>query len=144
VNNSDIAAELARLEQILTALRVGAIGPDIDPTPGGNELAVGFHFTFATSSTIVLGAILAGTTLRDAAVLIETPFNDPAASLQLGTSSDHTLLLGSSDSKLSLAGSYTTEAFVVVGAPDVLLLNLSLGVSTVGEGYVFFRQLPPA
>jgi hypothetical protein len=92
---------------------------------------------------VLFGAVVAGTTFSSASVLIEAPFNDPMATLELGTTASPALLLAPSDSKLSTINTYVTNLLVVTDAPDVLQLKLSLGTSTLGRGFIFFRQLPP-
>lgn len=134
--------EIERFEALITALRTGAIGPK-PIIPAGSEIAVSFKFTPLTPTTTIFGAVFAGTTFNAASVLVETSFDDPSATLMLGTSANSSLLLAAADSKLSRAGSYMAEPIVVIDTGDVLSLHLALGASTVGEGYVFFRYLPP-
>jgi hypothetical protein len=143
VRINDIASELARLEQLITALRTGAIGPKPPVPPSGNEIVTGFEFSTSTPAVTVFGAVLADTTFSGAAVLITEAFDDLAAVLQLGTTGTPTMLLGPADSRLSVVGCYSSDTIAVAQSADVLLLKLSLGTASAGRGYVFFRQLPP-
>lgn len=114
----------------------------IGGSAAGTEIVDAFEFTPATAPVVPLGGIPAGAIFSQASILIVDPFDDPAASATLGIPTDLALLLGPADSRLGLAGTYSNEALLVVDAPAMLLLSLSLGTSTVGRGYVFFRQLP--
>jgi hypothetical protein len=107
-----------------------------------NEIVAGFEFSPATPAVSVLGGIGVGATFSRASVLVIDPFDDPTASLKLGIPTDLGLLLAPWNSRLDTPGTYSSEALVVVDAPSMLLLTLTLGASTQGRGYVFFRQLP--
>jgi hypothetical protein len=136
VDTASVAARFTRL-QALIAVKGG------DPPPPGPplEAVVGFHFTFATPSPQIFGAIPAGVTFSSACVLIETPFDAPAT-LQLGSSADLGLLLDVNDSRLMIAGQYQSDALVIPDVADVLVFTLSSAGASVGEGYLFYRMLP--
>jgi hypothetical protein len=119
----------------LVALKV------FDPSAGG-EIVAGFEFDPSTPPVVTLGGLSAGTIFSQASVLVIDPFDDPAATLSLGIPTDLGLLLAPEGCRLGSTGTYTSEALVVVDAPAMLLLTLTLGTSTQGRGYIFFRRLP--
>jgi hypothetical protein len=104
------------------------------PIPPGVEFATVFEFTPATPPVVLFGSVSAGTIFSSASVLIDTAFNDPSATLELGTTLNPALLLAPGDSRLPVDNTYATELLVVIDAPDVLQLRLSLGASTLGRG----------
>lgn len=110
--------------------------------PSSGEIVNAIHFDVTSPSPWPLLPIPSGSTFNRAVVLIETPFDDVAATLQLGVSSDASKFLRTSDSALNVANCYDSgELFVL--ASDVLILTVNTATSTVGEGYVFYRILTP-
>jgi hypothetical protein len=117
--------------------------PVVPPGPGpGTETAVAVNFTFM-SGTMVLGVAAAGSKFNTEALLIQTAFDDPAATISFGTSGSPGLLLGVGDSKPGVAGQYQSDAIVVIPANDVLLLTVNPGASSQGAGLLFYKVLPP-
>lgn len=83
------------------------------PIPGETELVGVVPFVFS-SGTMVLGSVPEGYKFNRAAILIETPFTDPSATIRLGTSADLSLLLGADDTTPTAEGQYESDALVVI------------------------------
>jgi hypothetical protein len=121
-------------------VRATATGVAAGPSGGGTQHVAAF--TFATASPLNLGAFPASVYDR-VAVVITTPFDDPAAAVTLGPGGSPAALLGPADSQLSQAGQYESDALVQTIAPDFLLLTISPGASTQGAGLVFWEVFTP-
>jgi hypothetical protein len=136
------------LEYLIYLLRghagpAGPTGPAGATGPAGPGSGAAFTFTFATPSPVNLGAIPAGAIMNRVSVLITTAFDDPSATLELGTfGGSPSAFLAPSDSKLGAVGQYETDMLVTVAAPDALKLTISPGASTQGAGVLFYNLLP--
>jgi hypothetical protein len=137
----EIRRRLKRLDFITAFVDPRAIPPGPPLPPPGTEIASTVAFSF-TTGTLVLGAIAAGARFTRAAVVIDVAFDDPGASIQLGTSASPGLLLDVGSSRPSNPGQYDSDALVVVPAPDVLVLTVSAGTSTHGVGLLLYKVLP--
>jgi hypothetical protein len=96
-------------------------------------------FAFNTPSPLILGNVSAGQLLDRAALLITTPFTDPASIIQLGTSGIPGLVFGPSDARPFAAGQYEHPALVPFPANDVLWLTINPGTSSAGAGILLFK-----
>lgn len=121
-----IATALARAARALALVSV-------DPTHV-------VRFSFASPSPVVLGAVAPGQVLARAAVLVATPFDDPAATLELGTSAAPGLVFAAGEVDVRAAnGTFDNDGLRPFGAPDVLLLTISPHASTQGDGIVLYQ-----
>ncbi|MFI5300483.1 MAG: hypothetical protein ACHREM_20545 [Polyangiales bacterium] len=100
-------------------------------------------FTFATPSPYVLATLAAGATLVQVSVTIATPFNDPAAFVELGTMASPGVVFEPGDVNVQVASTYVSLAPFSTPIPDHLVMLLSPAASTQGRGYVTFLVLPP-
>jgi hypothetical protein len=114
----------------------------IGPGPG-TEIASAISFSFVTPSPLVLGVAPASSKFNVAVLLVETPFNDPSATIQFGTSGTPGLLLSAGDSKPNVVGQYESDALVVIPVGDLLILTLTPGASTQGAGILLYKVIPP-
>jgi hypothetical protein len=131
----DVRAErIARL-----ALTLAQQDPSPVP-PIGGETVVLFHFD-VTTPTQVLQALPAGSAVNRAVVLVETPFNDPAATLRLGITGNLNAFISPADVTLSRAAQYQSDALVVINAVDMLIFTPSFGAATTGDGYLLYKLL---
>ena len=109
---------------------------------GSGETVASVTFTFATISPLVLQSVAAGNVLNRLSILIQTPFNDPAATLEVGTSADPSLVFNTSEIKLygPLSGlTYDNSQLFEFTLADLLLLTLSPGASTMGAGLLLYK-----
>jgi hypothetical protein len=126
-----------RYDALIALALARRFAPPPPPVPG--ELVVGVPFAFNTASPLILQAVAAGTLLNRADILITTAFDDPAATLRLGTAASPSLVLAAADNLPSRLGQYQTEALTLFVAPDNLQLSISPAASTMGAGIVFFK-----
>ena len=112
--------------------------PPPPPPPTAPENLTILPFSFATP-TQVLMAYAAGTVFSFAGVLLSTPFNAPS-SLRVGSSADPSMLI---DAPLMYDCDLQSDAIVVAGVGDVLMLTMNPGAASLGAGYVFFRARTP-
>lgn len=96
-------------------------------------------FAFNTGSPLILGVIAAGQVLDRASLLITTGFDDPASTIQFGTSGAPGLISGLTDAKPSAVGQYEHVALIVFPVNDLLQLTISPGASTMGAGILLFK-----
>lgn len=96
-------------------------------------------FTYVTASPMVLQSVLAGQIVNRAVIVITTPFDDPAATVKVGTTSTPALILGPGDTTASIADQYGNDALTDFASNDIMILTISPGASTQGAGFLFYR-----
>ena len=138
---------------VLNALQVGALnnlGGGVPPeTPVGDILyclqtsvspSVGLPnsvpFTYATPSPAIMVNLAPGNVIDVVEVTITTPFNDPAASISVGTVATPGLLLPPI-SPVTL-GTFGNDENFKVAIPEILRLTINPGASTQGAGYLLY------
>lgn len=110
----------------------GATGTSSDETVGK------VPFTFS-GGTMLLQALVPGNLLDRAAILIETPFDDPAASVTLGTSTLPGLVFAPGDVDVTFPATYDDSALFPFNIPDLLVLSIHPGSSTQGSGILLYK-----
>jgi hypothetical protein len=101
------------------------------------ELPVSFDMT----SVLILGQVAEGSRVLGVYLLVESPFDDPAAFIELGTSLNHSLLFGLGDALLTKVGQYDKDDIIIFPATDVLALRMHPGASTQGSGLLLYEVL---
>jgi hypothetical protein len=109
------------------------------PPPIGGETVVTIPFAYNTPSPLILLPVTALALVNRAAILIETAFDGPFASLALGTSVTPNLLLSAAENLPSLPGQYETDLITSSGGAGLLQLVISPGGSTMGNGFVLVK-----
>jgi hypothetical protein len=102
---------------------------------GGNAVVVPFTYS---SGTLVLQATAMGQVLTRAVVVVTAPFNDPSATLVLGTTTDPGLIFEAGDVDASLPLQTDGDAIFSFTTTDFLLLTIEPGASTVGAGSLYY------
>ena len=110
-----------------------------NPT-GGTELfrVVGFNY-LSPSPLILPDAMVIGQAIVRCGIKIETRFDDPSATILLGTPALPSRLMGASDSRPSMADQYENDILDVFAVNAPLQLTINPGASTQGSGYVFYQ-----
>ncbi len=96
-------------------------------------------FSFSSASPIVLAQLHPGNVMTRAVIVIETPFDDPSASVLLGTTANPSLYLGASDSDASVPGQYGSEEVIDLNLPDYLILTVQPSASSRGAGRLYYE-----
>lgn len=94
------------------------------------------EFGFATASPLDVGVLMPGDVIENADILIEVPFDDPAATLTLGLASDPASILPASGIDPQHAGTYNNGADFPITVADAIRLEIVRGASTQGVGRV--------
>lgn len=97
-------------------------------------------FTFSSASPIVLAHLHPGNVMTRAVIVIETPFNDPAAKVLLGTTANPSLYLGAADSDPLVSGQYGSEEVIDLNVPDYLILTVQPSASSQGAGRLYYEM----
>lgn len=95
-------------------------------------------FDFSGPSQIVLAQLDANDVVNRADILVLVPFDDPAATVQLGTPADPGLILDTSDVILSNTGQYQNMGLSYSSTPDLLILTVNSGVSVQGAALLYY------
>lgn len=95
-------------------------------------------FTFATPFPLTLHALAAGDIVSEVQVVVEVPFDDPAATLTLGTPGTPTAIFAASETSLAESARFETGRDYRPVSSETLRLSVVPGTSTVGSGYVLF------
>ena len=111
-----------------------ALEAAIAGTAGATILSL--PFTFATTTAIVcpLGA---SSYVLQTRVFVSTPFDDPAATAEVGITGLPSELLTTSDADLTASGTYFSDATYPAPGSTNVILTISPGISTTGAGRVF-------
>jgi len=131
-----------QLAALRAQLALKANDPPAPPIVIGSEVAAAVPFTFL-NGTMVFGLIAAGSIFTCVQIIIDTAFDDPAATIAFGFSGSLGRLLSVSDTKLNRIGQYGSDELVRLNVGDLLLLTVQAAGSTQGEGRVFYRLLQP-
>ena len=106
------------------------------------ELVLVVPFTFATPSPLVLAAIAPADVVTRAAIQISQTFDDPAATLTLGTALQPSLLLAANQNLPGALGQYETDELTSSALAGSLELAIAPGASTQGAGRVLLKIKP--
>jgi hypothetical protein len=120
---------------------MGATGPAGPTGSGTDSETVGqVAFDFNTPSPILLQTVAPGIVLNRCAVIIVTPFDDPSASIQVGTTTNPSLVFAQGEVvPWSNGNTFNNSGLYPFVANDFLLLTLSPGASTQGSGILLYK-----
>ncbi len=128
----------------------GLVDPPLDATDvqsaidalkgdiGGGGGALKAPFTYTTASPFLIQAVTAGQLITRATLVLTQSFNDPAATIGLGTTADPNLIFAPGDVDADTTSQYDNEGLVVFPSNDYLILTLSPGASTQGAGVLYY------
>ena len=116
----------------------GATGPAGSGT--GGETVGQVAFDFNTPSPVLLQAVSSGLVLNRCTIIIVTPFDDPTASIEVGTSADPSLIFAPGEVAAGFTGNtFGNSTLYPFTTNDFLLLTLSPGASTQGSGILLYK-----
>lgn len=105
---------------------------------GGDNSQI-VHFSYQSPSQMTLQALLVGQIVEYASVVIDTPFDDLGASIEIGIAANLGAVLSRNDIVTSIAGQYETDGLMTISVPELLILTIDPGQSTQGSGYLLYR-----
>ena len=115
------------------------VNPSSGGSGGNSDDVLVVPFTYATGSPLVLQAVTAGQIIDRAVLILTTAFDDPAATLQVGTTGTPSLILAPGEVDVSKNDQYGTDVITTIALNDILILTITPGVSTHGAGKLFYR-----
>ena len=107
-------------------------------TATGNLVQVTQPFTFS-DGVLPLQSVLAGDQISRVCVIIQTPFNDPLASITVGTTGNPSLLMSAGDNFPAFSNQYNTSEVTIFSLPDTMQLTINAGTSTQGSGILLYH-----
>jgi len=116
----------------LQALEAAILSP-----PGTGANIYSLPFTFATASPAVVCPLAATAYVLHTRVFISTPFDDPAATIEVGVTSIPSAIQGVGDNDPTVAATYISDETYPSSGLTNVVLTLSPAASTAGAGVVF-------
>lgn len=105
------------------------------PSPNNVE-AFEIPFSYNTASPLLLYNYTAGDTMIDFEIVIETAFDDPTATLEIGPDSDPDGIYSAAMNIPDQVGIYANRCNVSYPANEAIRLTITPGTSTQGSGHV--------
>jgi len=93
-------------------------------------------FDFNSASPFTLFNLLADDTIDKVEVSITEAFDDPAATLELGTVANSSLIFSTSEIDPGQVADYVNDQNNVITLAEILRLLITPGTSTQGKGFV--------
>jgi hypothetical protein len=125
---------------VVTGGAMGVQGPPgVAGTPGGTVQPVSFSYGDAPGTVY---APTAAGTVTVARVVITTPFNGTAPTLQLGTLAVPDAAMAATDSDPTTAGEYEVTADLQLAAGEALRITITPDGSTAGTGLIYLTFIP--
>jgi hypothetical protein len=124
-SGQDLQTTLAQLEGSIAELQ--------------REAPLSIPFDFSSSSPLALSQLLPGDIVDQVKVVIEAGFDDPAATLRVGTTQDPDLVFAAGEVACQTLGDYESEQDFKIGTATSLVLTIARGASTRGSGFVLIR-----
>lgn len=134
-------AERVRTSQ--TTVRQIAQGPQGLPGPAGlpGGAVQPITFSYGDASGAIYTPSAAGT-ITVARVVIETPFNGAAPTLQIGTLAEPGAAMAATDNDPTSAGEYEVTADLHMAAGEPLRITVAPDGSTAGSGRIYLTFIP--
>lgn len=101
------------------------------------QLEVAFNYGDATPKTV--GTVPAGSVITDVSLVILTGLNDTMSTISVGTNSNVSQLMATTDNTTSVAGTYTTEPAYKYITQTQIVMAISPGTSSVGNGILIIN-----
>jgi hypothetical protein len=123
---------------------------DIDPADPGRWILFGgvvtpaveyikYPFTFLSATPQTVYTLITGEMVTDTELVIETVYDDNAATLSVGVAVDVELIIAIKGNDPTKLGNYGNNENYEFGVDTAILLTLAPGASTQGSGYVLLE-----
>ena len=117
------------------------VGLNLDGNNVGNSTSgfqtLGYEFTasgsYSSGNTVIVGTMAPTVTVTNVDVSILSAFNDPTATLTVGSPANHRLLMGNSQINTSVVGTYTAKPSYTVTQTTTINAYVGVGTSTAGS-----------
>ncbi len=119
--------------------RQGAPGP-AGPS-GAGSLFLKVQFTYTDGPSIIVLSVTDGDTIVDSEVVIETAFDDVAATISLGSVADSSLILSTTENLPSALGNYGNQNNFKFALNEQIRIYINPGTSTQGSGHVLISKI---
>jgi hypothetical protein len=103
---------------------------------GGNPRIIVVPFAYDTPSPLTITAISPGQFIKSTTIQITEVFDDPTATLALGTTSSPSEFLTTAQNRPRRLGDYEAIVNFLVAAAENVILTINPGASTQGQGYI--------
>ena len=101
------------------------------------QLEIAFNYGDATPKPV--GTVPAGSVVTSVSLVILTGLNDTMSTISVGTNSNVSQLMATTDNTTSIAGTYTTEPAYKYITQTPLVMAISPGTSSVGNGILIIN-----
>ena len=119
----------------------GTPGPKGDKGDPGTSSFIKVSFTFTNTPSIIILSVVDGDCIVDSEIVIETPFDDPAATLSLGSVANNSLILSTIENRPTIADNYGNEENFKFAISEQIRLYINAGASTQGAGYILISKI---
>jgi len=93
-------------------------------------------FNSGDASPWVIATLPAGSIVTGCSMILDEAFDDPSATISVGTAGDHNQLLATADINPMLAGTYSSDIGYKYNTDTEIMLYITPGISTTGSGVI--------
>jgi hypothetical protein len=112
------------------------IGTVVGPVATSNLDAIYAPILFSSFSPLILANLSAGDIVVDCEVHIGTTFDDPGATIEVGTPAGLGSVMASNENDPQVAATYGTDENYIATVSETFQATISPGISAQGSGYV--------
>jgi len=112
------------------------VGTVVGPVSTSNLDAIYAPILFSAFSPLILANLSAGDIVVDCEVHIDDTFDDPNATIEVGTPADVGSVMASNENDPQVAATYGTDENYIATVAETFQATISPGASTQGSGYV--------
>ena len=98
---------------------------------------IAINFSFNSGTPMILLNVPPGLWVEESGLVITDDFDDPLATLEIGTVATPDLLLSALENAPSVIGDYFNDEKFKITLSEILRLTINPGTSTKGSGTVF-------
>ena len=99
------------------------------------------NYSYTDPNPLNLVIVPAGSTVTSATVVVVTAFDDVTATISMGDTANANSLLATTDISAQINGTFTAQPAVRYGADTQLVLGITPGTSTQGDGVVVINYV---
>jgi hypothetical protein len=99
------------------------------------------NYSYTDPNPLNLLIVPAGSTVTLATVVVVTPFNDVTATISMGDTANANSLLATTDISAQVNGTFTAQPALRYGADTQLILGITPGTSTQGDGVLVINYV---